>query len=43
MTIFLAPGSIMALWGGGIDAIQVLTYWISVALQFFVLFFIYLN
>ena len=32
MAIFLAPGSIMALWGGGIDAISDLTYWISVAL-----------
>ena len=32
MAIFLAPGSIMALWGGGIDAISDLTYWVSVAL-----------
>jgi hypothetical protein len=32
MTIFLAPGSIMALWGGGIDVISDLTYWFSVAL-----------
>ena len=32
MVIFLAPGSIMALWGGGIDNIAYLTYWISIAL-----------
>ena len=29
MALFLAPGSIMALWGGGIDVISDLTYWIS--------------
>ena len=32
MTIFLAPGSIMALWGGGIDVIENVTYWVSVYL-----------
>ena len=32
MAIFLAPGSIMALWGGGIDAISNLTFWVSVGL-----------
>ncbi len=32
MVIFLAPGSIMALWGGGIDNIADLTYWVSIAL-----------
>ena len=32
MAIFLAPGSIMALWGGGIDTIVDLTYWVSIAL-----------
>ncbi|MEC7646559.1 MAG: putative manganese transporter [Bacteroidota bacterium] len=32
MAIFLAPGSIMALWGGGIDAISHLTSWVSVSL-----------
>ncbi|MAW21219.1 MAG: hypothetical protein CMD16_02345 [Flavobacteriales bacterium] len=32
MAIFLAPGSIMALWGGGIDAISNLTYWVAVSL-----------
>ena len=32
MAIFLAPGSIMAFWGGGIDAISTLTYWVSVSL-----------
>ncbi len=32
MAIFLAPGSIMALWGGGIDTIADLTYWVSIVL-----------
>lgn len=32
MAIFLAPGSIMALWGGEIDSISSLTYWVSVSL-----------
>ena len=32
MAIFLAPGSIMALWGGGIDSIAGLTYWVSILL-----------
>jgi len=32
MAIFLAPGSIMALWGGGIEAISGATYWVSIAL-----------
>ncbi len=32
MAIFLAPGSIMALWGGGIDVISSLTYWVSITL-----------
>ncbi len=32
MTIFLTPGSIMAFWGGGIDAISDLTFWVAVAL-----------
>ena len=32
MAIFLAPSSIMALWGGEIKAISNLTYWVSVAL-----------
>ena len=32
MAIFLAPGSIMALWGGGVDSISTLTFWVSVAL-----------
>lgn len=32
MAAFLAPGSIMALWGGGIDAIADLSVWVSVAL-----------
>ena len=32
MAIFLAPGSIIALWGGAIDAISSLTFWVSVVL-----------
>ncbi len=32
MAVFLAPGSIMALWGGEIEAISDLTYWVSIAL-----------
>ncbi len=31
MAIFLAPVSIMALWGGEIDAILGLTYWVTLA------------
>ena len=33
MAIFLAPGSIMALWGGGLDAISSLTYLVAVVLS----------
>ena len=33
MSIILAPGSIMALWGGGIDIISNLTYWVSIMLS----------
>ena len=32
MAIFLAPGSVMALWGGSIDSISSLTFWVSVVL-----------
>jgi len=32
MAIFLAPVSIMALWGGSIDAISIVTYWVSISL-----------
>ena len=31
MAIFLFPGSIMALWGGGIDAIEDITVWVATA------------
>ena len=31
MAIFLAPGSVMALWGGGFDVISSLTYLVTVA------------
>lgn len=41
MGIFLMPGSIMALWGGGIDAIADLTVWVSTALTVFsILYFL---
>ena len=33
MSIFLAPGSIMALWGGGINEITNITYWVSIGLS----------
>ena len=32
MAIFLAPSSIMAFWGGEIESISSLTYWVSVSL-----------
>jgi hypothetical protein len=32
IAVFLAPGSIMALWGGGIDAIEDVTLWVATAL-----------
>ena len=32
MAAFLAPGSIMALWGGSIEAIADLTVWVAIAL-----------
>lgn len=32
MAIFLAPNSIMALWGGGIESMATFNYWISIAL-----------
>lgn len=31
LAVFLAPGSIMALWGGGIPAIEGLTFWVATA------------
>ena len=34
IAVFLAPGSIMALWGGGIDAIADVTVWVAIALTF---------
>ncbi|MEZ7940131.1 MAG: putative manganese transporter [Flavobacteriales bacterium] len=32
IALFLAPGSIMALWGGSIEAIEDLTVWVAIAL-----------
>ena len=43
MAIFLAPGSIMALWGGEIEAISCLTYWISIALTVTCIIFYIVN
>ncbi len=49
IAIILAPGSIMALWGGEINVISNLTYWLTVALTviciifYFVSRFIYKN
>ena len=39
MAIFLAPGSIIALWGESIDSITTLTYSVSVALTITCIFF----
>ena len=39
MALFLAPGSIMAFWGEGIDALSSLTYWVLVALTITCIFF----
>jgi hypothetical protein len=43
MAIFLAPGSIIALWGGEIEAISNLTYWLSIALTVTCIIFYYIN
>lgn len=43
IALFLAPGSIMALWGGSIEAISELTVWVAIALTVIsiVYYFIY--
>ena len=43
MAIFLAPGSIMALWGGEIESISSLTYMLSIALTITCIIFYLLN
>ena len=43
MAIFLAPGSIMALWGGSIEVISNLTYWVSVTLTMTCIIFYFVN
>ncbi len=43
MAIFLAPGSIMALWGSGIDSLSNPTFWVSVALTVFCIFYFAVN
>lgn len=39
MALFLAPGSIMALWGGSIDAIEDITVWVCIALTLTSMFY----
>ncbi len=43
IALFLAPGSIMALWGGSIEAIEELTVWVAISLTVIsiVYYFIY--
>lgn len=43
MSVFLLPGSIMALWGGGIEALESITIWITIlfTLTCFVYYLIY--
>jgi len=43
MAVFLAPGSIMALWGREIKAISSLTYWTSIALTVTCIIFYIVN
>ena len=43
MAMFLAPGSIMALWGGEIESISSLTYMFSIALTITCIIFYLLN
>jgi hypothetical protein len=43
MAMFLAPGSIMALWGGEIESISSLTYLLSIALTITCIIFYLLN
>ena len=43
MAMFLAPGSIMALWGGEIESISSLTYLLSIALTIICIIFYLLN
>ena len=43
MAMFLAPGSIMALWGGEIESISSLTYLFSIALTIICIIFYLLN
>lgn len=43
MVIFLAPGSIMALWGGGIEVISELTFYVSMVLTMSCIAYYFLN
>ncbi len=43
MAVFLAPGSIMALWGGSIDAIADLTFWVAVGFTVFSIIYYTVN
>tara|TARA_B100000900_G_scaffold239029_1_gene203123 strand:- start:9436 stop:10542 length:1107 start_codon:yes stop_codon:yes gene_type:complete len=43
MSLFLAPGSIMALWGGSIESIENLTFWVSIILTITCIIFYLIN
>ena len=43
MSIFLAPSSIMSLWGGSIDTILDLNYWVSILLTVTCMIFYYIS
>ena len=43
MSLFLAPGSIMALWGGSIKSIENLTFWVSVIFSITCMIFYLVN
>ncbi len=43
MVIFLAPGSVMAFWGGGIEVISELTLYVSIALTISCILYYFMN
>ena len=43
MSLFLAPGSIMALWGGSIKSIENLTFWVSIIFSITCMIFYLVN
>ena len=42
MSLFLAPGSIMALWGGSIKSIENLTFWVSIIFSIICMMFLFI-